>query len=215
MFTFQALQLLLFLIPGFLTLLVLNSLISRKPHRSDLAQTAEALVYSMVVYALYSLIRKQSAVSIDQTSQSVSFSFDPLSFFLLIGLSIGLTIVFSFFVNKNVITKVLNKIGISPRSARLSVWHDAFYDYKRYIVIHFEDGRRLYGWPQYYSDGTDEPYLFVYKPYWIVESDEKSQLKETGLDGMLITPNQKIHYIGFMPVDFETTIHEANSNESK
>ncbi len=205
MFTFQALQLLLFLIPGLFASMVFNSLVSRKPHRSDLSQIIEALVYSMVVNAIYAAFRQGSAISIDldQSSQAINFSYHPISLFVLLGLGLVVPIILSVFVNKNLHTRALNRLGVSPKSARMSTWEDAFYDFRRYIVIHFEDGRRLYGWPRYYSDATSETYLFIYKPYWIVEDEEGGRFEKTDLDGMLITPNQKINFIGFMPEKFD------------
>jgi hypothetical protein len=203
MFTFQALQLLLFLIPGLIALAVYNQLVTRRPHRSDLSYVAEALVYSMFVYAFYALITDRSAVSLDQTPQTVSISFDAISFIILILLSILAPIIPGVLVNKNVHTRLLSRLGISPKSARLSVWQDAFYDYKRHVVVQFEDGRRLYGWPLHYSDEADGTSLFLYRPHWLVDSDSDTELRDTGLDGMLITPNQTIHNIGFMPEDFE------------
>jgi len=39
------------------------------------------------------------------------------------------------------------------------VWFDVFYDVKKHIIINFENGRRIYGWPVYYSNDPDKQYI--------------------------------------------------------
>jgi len=56
MYTFQALQILLFLIPGFISSAMLYSLVIRHD-KSELSRIIEALVFSLLTYAFYSLRR--------------------------------------------------------------------------------------------------------------------------------------------------------------
>ena len=53
MYTFQALQILIFLIPGFISATILNVLIVRKEKR-EFGKIVEALIFSMVIYTIYS-----------------------------------------------------------------------------------------------------------------------------------------------------------------
>lgn len=215
MFTFQALQLLLFLIPGLFASTIFNFLVNRKVYRSDLSQIIEALIFSMIIYTIYSAIRQTSAVTLDQSNEIINYLFDPLSFFILILISFVLPIILAFFMNKNLHLKPLIKLGVSSRSARLTAWDDAFHEYSRYVVIHFEDGRRLYGWPQYVSEGLEEQYILVYKPYWIDDSGDQSEFVNTELDALLITPAYKIISIGFYPENFKVKEIGEQENEKK
>ncbi|WP_420642733.1 DUF6338 family protein [Candidatus Leptofilum sp.] len=203
MFTFQALQILLFLVPGFFAAKLFDSFVTRETKQSDLARIEEAVIFSLLIYAIYALIQPQSAISFDQSSGTINYTFDAEALIFLSAISMILPIILSYSFAKNFHMKLLNRLGVSQKSSRFSVWDDAFQDYQRYIVIDFENGRRLYGWPRYYSDGNQEICLLIHKPLWIIEGDEGLEMQDTGFDEMLITQNQKIDSIGFMPIDFE------------
>ena len=82
----------------------------------------------------------------------------------------------------------------SRRTARSSVWYDAFCDKRKPIIINFVNGRRIYGWPLYYSDTPESPYIFLFEPAWI----ENEKVIELDISGILITPEQKIESIEFL-----------------
>ena len=63
--------------------------------------------------------------------------------------------------------KVLRRIGVTFRTARDNTWLDIFSDQERYIEVNFTDGRRLFGWPLYYSNHPEEGLLYVYDAAWI------------------------------------------------
>ena len=55
------------------------------------------------------------------------------------------------------------------------------------------------GWPMYYSDDPDNPYVFLHRPAWVVEDPVGgSKLIDLDDEGILITPEQKIESIEFM-----------------
>lgn len=71
---------------------------------------------------------------------------------------------------------------------------------KRHVIIDFENGRRIYGWPKYYSNTPENPYIFLHKPAWIEVDEESKENRFIDLDveGILITPEQKIESIEFL-----------------
>jgi hypothetical protein len=91
--------------------------------------------------------------------------------------------------------KLARGLRISRKTARSSVWFDVFYDIRTHIIINFENGRRIYGWPMYYSNDPKNPYIFLFKPAWI-QGNEFIHLD--GLEGILITPEQKVESIEFL-----------------
>jgi len=194
MYTFQALQILIFLIPGFISSTVLNALVVRKKEQKELEGLIEALIFSMLTYTLYSIVRGGSPVVLDQTASTVSYSYDVGSFLWLTSISVVVPVALSFLTTNDWHMKLARALRISRRTARSSVWFDVFYDLRKHIVIDFENGRRIYGWPMYYSDDPGEPYIFLYRPHWI----EEGEFIDTGLFGMLITPEQKIEAIEFL-----------------
>jgi len=193
MYTFQALQILIFLIPGFISATILNALIVRK-EKKDLGKIIEALIFSMLIYTIYSFVSGSSPLMLNLTGKSITYSYDSKSFLWLGLLSIGIPVVLSFLVTNDWHMEVARELRISKKTARSSVWFDVFCDKVTHIIINFENGRSIYGWPEYYSEEPEKPYIFLHKPAWIQEE----KFIDVEVEGILITPEQKIESIEFL-----------------
>lgn len=193
MYTFQALQILIFLIPGFISATILNALVVRKA-KKELGIIIEALILSMLIYTIYSLISGVSPVTLNQIEESIVYSYDSKSFVWLGVLSLGIPVILSLFITNDLHMKLARFLRISRRTARSSVWFDVFYDIRKHIIINFKDGRRIYGWPQYYSNDPESPYIFSFKPCWI----QGEKFIDLDIEGILITPEEKIESIEFL-----------------
>lgn len=197
MYTFQALQILIFLIPGFISETILDALIVRKD-KKELGVIIEALIFSMFIYTIYSFISGKSPVALDQSKQSIVYTYDGISFLWLSLLSIGFPVVVSFLVTNDLHMKVARFLQISKKTARGSVWFDIFSDIDTHIIINFKNGRRIYGWPLYYSNEPQNPYIFLSEPAWIQEENQEQKFIDLNIQGILITPEQKIESIEFL-----------------
>lgn len=193
MYTFQVLEILIFLIPGFISATILNALIVRK-EKKELGKIIEALIFSMLIYTIYSFVSGRSPVTLNQIEKSITYSYDSKSFLWLGLLSIGIPIVLSCFVTNDWHMKIARTMRISNKTARSSVWFDVFCDIRKHIIINFENGRRLYGWPMYYSNEPGNPYIYLFKPAYIQED----KWVDLDVEGILITPEQKIESIEFL-----------------
>jgi len=194
MISFQALQILIFLIPGFISSSILNSLIVRRDERREFPAVIEALIFSMLVYTAYAVIRGTSPIALDQQGQAPTLSYEAMGFLWLLLISVVLPMSMSFLVTTDLHMKIARGLRITRRTSRSSTWFDVFYDIKTYVIIDFDNGRRVYGWPMYYSDNPEDQYVFLHDPYWI----EGEEFIETGLKGLLITPAQRIEFIEFL-----------------
>jgi len=194
MYTFQAIQIFLFLIPGFLASRILDAIVIRRQVQKELESVIEALIFSMVVYTLYSLTGEASPIILDQKGGMIAYRYDANSFLILIGFSILLPVLLAIIINNDLHMRLARFFKVTKKTARLSVWHDIFYDKKPLVVLDFTDGRRLFGWVEHFSDDPEKPFLYVAKPQWI----DGEKYIDTGLEGMLITPEQKISFIEFL-----------------
>ena len=199
MYTFQALQILVFLIPGFISAVILNVLIVRKA-KSELGKIIEALIFSLIIYTIYSLVIDKSPITLIQVGESSTYSYNSKAFLWLCLFSIVTPLVFGYLVTNDYHMKLARYLRISRRTARSSVWFDVFSDQKKYIIIDFTNGRRIWGWPMYYSDNPDNQYVYLSKPAWIVEDSKtgKNKSVDIGIEGILITPEQRIESIEFL-----------------
>ena len=201
--TFEALTILVFLIPGFATSKILNVLLVRD-QKTVFEATVEALIFSLVIYIIYSLWYPTMPVSFEQVGDQLYYRFDKVSFLTLGLLGVAapavLAAVLSYITTRDLHMKLARRIGLSQKTSRSSIWFDAFCDFKSYIIVNFSNGRRLCGWPLYYSDNPGSPYLFLSNPAWVETdvSSGESRFVNLDVDGILVTPEQKIESIEFL-----------------
>ena len=193
MYSFQALQILIFLIPGFIAAVILDALVVRM-EKKELGKIIEALIFSMIIYTIYSSISGKSPISLSKIEGSTTLVYDSKSFLWLALLGLFIPLLLSFFITNDLHMKLARKLRITRKTARTSVWFDVFSDLNKYIIINFENGRRIYGWPMYYSSKPENPYIFLFKPAWIQEDE----FVDLNIEGILITPEQKIESIEFL-----------------
>jgi len=197
MYTLQALQIFIFLIPGFIAATTLDHLIIRNT-KKELERIIEALMFSMIIYTIYSLAFGAGPISFDEVNKSIMF--DSKSFVFLSLISLIIPIIFSFLITNDLHMSIARKLQITRRSSRHSVWYDTFCDNQKYIIINFENGRRLYGWPNDYSDSQKNYFIYLTQPAWIIENSKtkKREYIDLDIDGILITSEQKIESIEFL-----------------
>lgn len=193
-FTFEAINILIILLPGLLTSIIVNSLIVRR-QASDLRLVIESLVYTFVITTSYALIKGDSPVNIQKDNLTVTY--DGWSFLILLGIAITLALIISASITHDWHMWLMRKINVSYNTARLSVWLDALYDHNSYVIVHFMNGSRLYGWPEYFSDSDQGTYLYLVDVRWI--DPKTDEYREPEIDGILITPAMEIEYIYFLP----------------
>jgi hypothetical protein len=198
-FTFEGLQILIFLIPGFISQRILDILIVRR-ERSELGKVIEALIFTMVVYTLYSFVSGVSPVSLTRVNETLTYSYDSTGFIWLVVLCIIIPILMGLLFTTDVHMRLLRSLRATRKTSRSSVWYDVFCDIKRRVVITFGDERRMFGWPEYHSNDPENQYLFLSHAKWINDEageDEAPYIDIPG-EGILITPELKIESIQFL-----------------
>jgi hypothetical protein len=190
MIGFETLQIMLFLIPGFFSEVILNILVTRK-NEKDLRFIVEALMFSIFTYSLFAYISNTSPVTLSTSNQ---FIFDPKSILMLMGIAIIWPSIIAVFITHDIHMWIIRKLNLSKLTSRSSTWQDVFSDKVVGITINFSDGRRLSGFPEYYSNDPDHQHLYLSYPHWI---DEDRRYIKLNVDGILITPDYKINTIEF------------------
>ena len=200
MFTNEALMLLAFLLPGFICMASLDML-TPAIKRDNLHRIVTALTFSFIIYSIYALIFKE--IPVFMTERTVGdeklyrINVISSSILALLLISILVSIIISVSVKYDLHMKLFRKARITDRTSRSNLWFDVFTDIKSYIIINFEDGRRLFGWPEYFSDDPEDKSLFLCHAAWI---EEDGNLIDLDNRGILITPNEKIDTIEFIKI---------------
>ena len=191
----------LILLPGFVTAWIVLALTVRPP-QTELDKIIEALFYSFLTYFLAVLVPGSEPTVISVTSSQndrliPGIDFPGLRRFVVSAflLSVSIGIIVSFLHTNDILTRLLRWVRVTRRSSRASVWSDVFHDVTTFAIIEFTDGRRIRGWPRYFSDTPEEGSLFLEQAAWIL--DDGTPLEIDG-PGILITNKYPIQTVAFM-----------------
>jgi hypothetical protein len=206
----------LLLLPGFVTLIVERSLAYQR-EEAGTTTVAKALVYSFVIYAVFyvfaliwRLLADLANLNLDKMDifhdQTVTHGLKVL-LLLVVSILLGLGIARLKMTDWHM--RRARKMHLTKRTARSSIWIDIFQDYfagkgekrkeeKRekgaWVTVHLKDGRRIFGWPQYYADAfEDGPVLFLNDAKWINRKNEEFKIAAPGIFVM----GSEIKYIEF------------------
>ncbi len=184
----------LLLMPGFVSSAVLNAIVVR-PTKDRVASIVEALVFSFLIYGALSPFGK-SPVDLEVANTGIYRpTVTPELLPGAIVLAVALALVLGMSITNDYHMKLLRKVGITASTARTNTWLDIFLDQRRYVMVTFTDGRRLFGWPEYYSNDTTEGLLYVSRAAWIGDDGEYTDL---GVHGILLTNKNGIESIMFL-----------------
>jgi hypothetical protein len=199
--TMEALGVLLLLLPGFSCAYLVQSLAVR-PKQTELDKVIEALLFSFVLYIVaspffgYSLPlswQKKSSGGIEQFSFQLNWPY--LALLAVLALVIG--IFYSANLNRDWLLRLLRKAGITQRTARNSIWNDAFQDIpSSYVLVQLSRDRSIVGFLRYYSDEQEDASLFLEDAAWIV--DEKGTQSPIDGPGILLTKQSGIESVSFL-----------------
>jgi hypothetical protein len=203
MFTEEALSLLIFLLPGFLSMAILDMLTPGK-RTDNLQKIINALIFSLIVYSIYFLIFEDyPIIPIEKDAQSnkdILIDSHRLNLLILVVISLGIALIMGYLIKKDLHMKFLRWLNVTDRTSRSNVWFDVFTDKKSYVIVNFKDGRRLFGWPEYFSDDPNDQTIFLCHASWI---DGDGQIVDLDNKGILVTPNEPIETIEFVYVEGE------------
>ena len=206
---FEALAVLLVLLPGFVSARIVDSLCT-KSKQSELDTVVEALIYSFFVYVLLiaSTGRLPFSVSVETRGTTSEYLFipalRPLAMSAVIAGLLGLLSAVN--VNYAVTRRILGKLGITRRLTKESVWIDAFENIGGYVQVQLKDGRSIIGWVRRYSETSVDPALFLQNAAWVVES---GAIEIPG-HGILIRKEAGIQTISFLESERDAASAASN-----
>jgi|BogFormECP03_OM3_1039632.scaffolds.fasta_scaffold08421_1 hypothetical protein len=196
---FEAIAVLLVLLPGFLAARTVQSLCVR-PTQTELDKVVEALLYSFLIYVAFVVCVGRIPLAVVQESlpDGVNIyrpAIRPQDLLVLLLLGLGLGIIVSASVTNDWYGRAFRRIHATQKTTRSSIWSDVFHDLSYYVQIQFCDGRKIIGWPRYFSDTPEEATLFLENAAWV---DKDGKQEDIPGPGILITKNMPIETIMFL-----------------
>jgi hypothetical protein len=199
--TTEALGVLLLLLPGFSCAFLVQRLVVR-PRQTELDKVIEALLFSFFLYLFaspffgYSLplaVQKRAFAETTQFTFQLNWSYLAA----LAGLALSMSLLYSANLNHDWLLRLLRKLSVTQRTARNSIWIDAFQDIpSSYVLVQLSGDRAVIGYLRYYSDEQDDASLFLEDAAWIVD-DEGAQSPIEG-PGILLTKQAGIESVSFL-----------------
>lgn len=180
---FEFLNVLIFLFPGLISIIIFNSIVTVK-ERKIIRVIIDAFIFSFTIYIFSYIFNSSSPISLHETTINnetiSSISFNKTSLYLILTLSVILPLILGILINNNLFSKLFRVLKISTKTSMISTWLDVFGDQRTYVIVNFKDGKRLYGWPMYYSSNYKEGHLYIQNPSWI-ENDKYIDLQIHGI----------------------------------
>ena len=188
----ELIPILVFLLPGFLTCKVLDILVIRK-ERDTFDKFVQALVFTFANLALFVVVRAVveffTDVEFDRQSLSVG------NVILMTFCSVGIGLACAYEIRNELILGLLHRRNFTKKTYNLSTWIDTFSVSEKFVVVHLEDGRRIYGWPKFYSDEPGERAVFLQDATWL---DESNKPLNDPLISILLDEKSGIQFVEFI-----------------
>ncbi|ACO33364.1 MULTISPECIES: DUF6338 family protein [Acidobacterium] len=196
----EAIGIFLVLLPGFSCAFLVQHIVVR-PKQTELDKVVEALLLSFILYLVtspffhYSLPLRWTATT-QQHFTTYEFQLSwPYIFWLFLG-AVLLALLYGANVNHDWLLKLLRKCKITEKTARSSIWNDAFQDIKNtYVLVGLEDGRSVIGYLRYYSDEQEDASLLLEDAAWLDRDGEQQPIQGPGI---LLTKAAGIQSVSFL-----------------
>lgn len=188
----DTLQFLQYVLPGFLAAWVFYGLTSH-PKPSQFERVVQALILTFIVHVILTLIR-EGLVYVGRTIAIRPWDdMANAAWSVMVALALGATL--AFYANNDRFHNWLRGRGFTTRTSHPSEWFSVLSKTVTFVVLHLDDGRRLYGWPKEWPIDPDAGQFYIMQPSWIGEDGNVIELPQT--EGVLIR-SKDIHWVEFV-----------------
>ena len=180
--TSEAVAVLTFLLPGFVGSAVFYSLTAH-PTPNDFGRVIQALVFTA--------LGQSSAWVIYFAWGSIWPTFEwILGLEILVSVlgAVVIAVIVAYFSNHDIAHRFLRRVGVTTETSFPSEMYSAFAQNPNcYVVLHFKDQRRLYGWPDEWPSRSGEGHFLISDCEWVVGDH---RILVSGVSVMLVSADQ-------------------------
>lgn len=193
----EVIPLLQYLIPGFLTAWIFYSLTAFK--RPDtFGQIVQALVFTFLIQGAVSCLEslflfvgaKGFVLGLWDIKAQAAWSAVLAGVFGLIS---------CFIANSDKLHNKLRESNFTVQSSFPSEWFSAFKRRPRFVVLHLNDERRLYGWPLEWPSSPSQGQFVIQDPSWLDDDGNENPL---GAE-LLVIDSSKVQWVEFTKKEWE------------
>lgn len=171
-----------YLLPGFLAAWVLYGLTS-DPKPSQFERVIQALILTFIVHVLTPLVQS-GLLFIGENGAAIRPWDNNARELAKLALALLLGLILAIYTNTDALHKWLREKGLTTRTSYPSEWFGVLSNTVTFVILHLQDGRRLYGWPKEWPIESEKGHFFIMEPSWIEE--EGKQLDLPNVYGLLV-----------------------------
>jgi len=187
-----------FLLPGFVTAALLYSLTPR-PRPVPFERVVQALIFTVVIQAAVSTV-ESSVIALGAQVGSIGTWTKNTQIIWSIALAVVMAGVLAWLDNYDRLHTLWRRLGITHQTSFPSEWFGTLSQHSGYIVLHLSGNRRLYGWPAEWPNQPDQGHFVMAEAEWLldtVDSEGRTTIPLTGVQRVLI-PAKDVEMVELM-----------------
>lgn len=189
-----------YLLPGFLAAWIFYGLTAH-PRKDAFERIIQALIFTVMVQALTAATRMALQAIPSRWIFGAWTSDVSLIWSMIYGVTVG--VVVSISANTDWLHRQLrDRLKITSRTSYPSEWFSAFHRQPRYVVLHLEGARRLYGFPLEWPDSPDAGHFLMDDAGWLLDNNELVKLHTVH---NVLVPAKEVQHVEFLRSVAEVT----------
>lgn len=205
----KSIELIYSLLTGFVAAWIFYGLTAH-PKTSPFERVVQALIFSTIIQAVLIPLR---ALSLYAGSNVVVWGIwnENTSLVISVLIAVLLGVSFSSLANTSKLHDLLPN-WISKRRSYPSEWFSAFNNNKRYIYLHLDGNRRIYGWPYESPDQSDRGHFILRYPEWVLNDNTRIPIITTHEILIPVTEVMMVEFDKFKD-EYDCTVEELKEYE--
>jgi len=160
-------KILMLLLPGFLTAWIFHAF-TAYPKPSQFERVVQALIFTIFIQALLYIV-KPIILWVGDFYSFGPWGSDANTFWsYVIAFFIGL--IFSSLANNDSFHSLMRTIRVTKQTSYHCEWFGTFNDNITHVILHLNDDRRVFGWPEEWSADPEKGQFILRNPSWVTES---------------------------------------------
>ena len=149
-----------FLLPGFVAAAVFYSLTSH-PMPSPFERVVQALVFTVIVQPSVWPVRKLAELF----GLAIRDAIGEIALAVCVAALVGM--LFAVLFNHDCVHRLFRWLRITRENSHPSEWCSTFSRNRGYVVLHLNDRRRLFGWPEEWPNRSDGGHFCITEAEWL------------------------------------------------
>ena len=164
----EAVAVLTFLLPGFVSAAVFYSLTSH-PKPNEFGRVIQALIFTIVVQAAVKVVLLTGS-----WIKAGELWTEEWEVVVAVLIAVPVALITVYVTNNDTLHKVFRRMHLTKETSYPSEWYSAFSENPGcYVVLHLNGERRLYGWPEEWPSRPDEGHFRIAESEWLTEDGRR------------------------------------------